>query len=381
MVQQNHPLIPKGKTYILNRKLVSIHSYDRDIKKWPNSNYFEIDLPENLTSIQSMRLLNITLPSNQYVFSNEYQNTKLMFDISLNDSGNIEKIITIDEGSYTPTLLAMEIETKMNKAIAADPIFKEPKYNSFRCKYNVITNKFWFGNIFNSFTLKFDRKIKYDIICYQVNVWDHYTRWGLPAYLGYKKRQYKSTSTPPNPWWSNTIGDPFGFDFETIDGSGTEWLNTQGFNQLINIDDTSLYSTNPIDKNGICNLDIMGNDYVYMEVIKYNSMDEIEPYSENTGGLYNNDYAGKINSAFAKIPIQNVAYSKLFDSTRAFIANISHYNPPIERINRLRFKFRYHDGRFVDFKCIPFSFTLEFNMLRDEINEKLDVRVPPLYCL
>lgn len=61
-----------------------------------------------------------------------------------------------------------------------------------------------------------------------------------------------------------------------------------------------MYSTNPIDKNGICNLDIMGNDYVYMEVIKYNSMDEIEPYSENTGGLYNNDYAGKINSAFLK---------------------------------------------------------------------------------
>ena len=56
MVQQNHPLIPRGQKYILNRKLVSIHSYDRDIKKWPNSNYFEIDLPSNLKNIQSMRL-------------------------------------------------------------------------------------------------------------------------------------------------------------------------------------------------------------------------------------------------------------------------------------------------------------------------------------
>ena len=381
MVQQNHPLIPRGQKYILNRKLVSIHSYDRDIKKWPNSNYFEIDLPSNLKNIQSMRLLNITLPSNQYVFSNEYQNTKFKFTISLKGIGNIEKIIIIDEGAYTPTLLAMDIETKMNKSIAADPKAKSPSYNGFRCKYNVVTNKFWFGNTSDTFILNFDQKIKYNTLCHETMVWDNYTRWGLPAYLGYKKKKYESTLTPPNPWWSNSVGDPFGFDFETIDGSGTEWLNHQHTNQIINIDDTALFSTDPNDPNCIGTLDIMGNDNVYMEVVKYNSMDEIEPYSENTCGLYNNDYAGKINSAFAKIPIQNVAFAKLFDSTRAFIANISHYNPPIERINRLRFKFRYHDGRLVDFKSNPFSFTLEFNMLRDEITEELNVSVPALYCL
>ena len=48
-----------------------------------------------------------------------------------------------------------------------------------------------------------------------------------------------------------------------------------------------------MDPSGICNLDIMGDDYIYMQVEKYNSMDEIEPYSENTGGWFNNDYAGK----------------------------------------------------------------------------------------
>ena len=79
-VQQQHPLIPREQTYVLDRKLVSVHSFDRDIKKWPNSNYFEIDLPQSLQKIQSMRLLNISLPSNQYVFSNEYQNTKLILE-------------------------------------------------------------------------------------------------------------------------------------------------------------------------------------------------------------------------------------------------------------------------------------------------------------
>jgi len=88
-----------------------------------------------------------------------------------------------------------------------------------------------------------------------------------------------------------------------------------------------------------------------------------------------------VKCAFAKIPVQCTPYSQIFDSTRAYIANISHYNPPIERIDRLRFRFRYHDGRLVDFKCLPFSFTLEFNMLRDEQLRSYLVRVPPLYCL
>ena len=111
------------------------------------------------------------------------------------------------------------------------------------------------------------------------------------------------------------------------------------------------------------------------------SMDEIEPYSERSNACFNNDYAGKVKCAFAKIPVQCTPYSQVFDSTRAYIANISHYNPPLERVRKLQFKFRYHDGRLVDFKCLPFSFTMEFNMLRDEQLRDMIVRVPPLYCL
>jgi len=369
-VQQQHPLIPREQTYVLDRKLVSVHSFDRDIKKWPNSNYFEIDLPQSLQKIQSMRLLNVSLPSNQYVFSHEYQNTKLNFTVNTAPT----LTITIDEGSYTPDQLAVEIQTKMNKAVAGT----KPNYNNFRCRWNAVTNKFWFGNLQEKFVLNFDKRLTYEKSCNQVDVWNHYTRWGLPAYLGYKKRGYSTTSTPANPWQADTPGDPFGFDYEMEDGSGNEWLDASGGNQIVNLDDLS---ANPLDPSGICNLDIMGDDYIYMQVEKYNSMDEIEPYSENTGGWFNNDYAGKVKCAFAKIPVRCLPYSQMYDSTRAFIANISHYNPPIERIDRLRFKFRYHDGRLVDFKCLPFTFTLEFNMLRDEQLRAMLVRVPPLYCL
>ncbi|MHA2341053.1 MAG: hypothetical protein ACXADW_04220 [Candidatus Hodarchaeales archaeon] len=377
-VQQQHPLIPREQTFVLDRKLVSIHSYDRDIKKWPNSNHFEIELPEDLRNIQSMRLINIGLPSNQYIFSNEYQNTKLKVFVSLRSGVSGDIIITINEGSYTPDQLATEIETKLNKTVAT-AIFGAPSsYNNFRCKYNSVSNTFWFGNLEDKFVLKFGDKIEYTYDCTQFLVWNNYKKWGLPAYLGYKKNNYESTKTPKNTWYTNQFGDPFGFDYEMEDGSGNEWLTDVSMNSIVNLNS---YSINPLDPSGICNLDIMGEDYIYMELDKYNSMDEIEPYSENTTGWFNNDYTGKVKCAFAKIPVQCTPYSQIFDSTRAYIANISHYNPPIERIDRLRFRFRYHDGRLVDFKCLPFSFTLEFNMLRDEQLRSYLVRVPPLYCL
>ena len=53
--------------------------------------------------------------------------------------------------------------------------------------------------------------------------------------------------------------------------------------------------------------------------------------------------------------------------------------PPIKNVNRLQFKFRYHDGRLVDFKNLPFSFVLEFNMLEKSKHVIKFIRVPHLY--
>ena len=36
------PLISREQNYVLDRKLLTVHSEDRDISKWPNSNEFEI---------------------------------------------------------------------------------------------------------------------------------------------------------------------------------------------------------------------------------------------------------------------------------------------------------------------------------------------------
>lgn len=97
--------------------------------------------------------------------------------------------------------------------------------------------------------------------------------------------------------------------------------------------------------------------------------------------MYNNDYNGTVNSAFAKIPVTAQGYIRTFESRNTFLTNVSHYEPTIERIQKLKFKFRTHDGRLIDFQGVPFNFTIEFNMLKNEISKNYSVRVPGMYSL
>ena len=41
-------------------------------------------------------------------------------------------------------------------------------------------------------------------------------------------------------------------------------------------------------------------------------------------------------------------YSEAFDENNAILF----FNPPLERINNFKFKFRYHDGRLIDIASI-----------------------------
>jgi len=381
VLNKNHPLIPREHNYVLERKVLTVHSTDRDISKWPRGNYFEIDLPEDFTNVQSMRLVQITLPNSHYVFTNDYQNTKLSFSIHSTHPYGGDYKITISEGSYTAEELAMEIANKMNQAVG----HPNPSVG-FICAYNAVTNTFWFG--YNgkmahghNFSLEFQKKIHYDIPCTQPEVWTHYSNWGLPAYLGYCRKKYTSTIRDASAEYINTTGG-FGFAYEEAD---KPWLPPSGggggatAGQVHVVDISG--GTDSSDGN-CCQMNIHGETTIYMEIERYNSMDELVPWSVNTMGSYNNDYSGKVNSAFAKIPIGMAhAFALYGDSKNYFLMNSTTFTPPLERINRLRFKFRFHDGRLVDFKCVPFNFSLEINMLRDQPAKKMNVRVPASFIL
>ena len=416
-VNNEHQLIRRQNTFVLDRKLVTIHSEDRDINKWPSSNHFEVTIPEDVTNVQSMRLVEINLPGNHYTFSNSQQNTKMSFSIQPNVSNNTDEynillllgriMITIPDGYYCcPDEMALELENRMNQSVtnlvssSPSPPATSYIYNRFKVIYDTVSQTIYFGNTYDGFTLLFSEPEIYDNSCEYMNkpgknsggpainsngnivkinkpvtsnssssntVWNYYTKWGLPAYLGFAKQEY--------------IADD-------LDASGAIYFNAGGI-YTWQLNNPWLQIDASFGSNGIASyvaapftLNILGESIIYMEFEKYNSIDELRPYPNNTNDTYNNDYNGRVNSAFAKIPITNSCnVGQIIDSRNGFLQNVSQYNPPIDKIRKVKVTFRYHDGRLVQFKDSNFSFTIAFNQLRDEISRDYDIRVPQEYLL
>lgn len=385
-------LQPNAETYVLDKKNITIHSNDRDINKWPYSNIFEVSLPVEIRNIVSMRLGSIVLPSKYYTFSNSYQNTKLTFKmipikpgatapvdikqafIYLYQNKENNYTITIEEGYYSPEQLANEIEGRMNAAIqeylvkqwggaGLFPYGALNIYNYFKVHYDSVSMKYWFGNKRDDFSLTFDTKIIYDIAqCEQKIVWDQYNNWGLPSYLGFAKKNYTTTTyTPTNAKYDNS-GVPFYHD-------DTYWLKP---------DLDAGYYKNSYYLEAPCTLDIFGDSAIYMEVDRYNNMDELVPYAEATNNMYNNDYNGSVDNAFAKIYTTTYPRGQIFDSTNNYIQSVTILDPPLQQLKKLKFKFRYHDGRLLDFCANSFNFTIEFNCLHNEQSQSYKLRIPPI---
>ena len=374
-VHNNHQLQQRQQNYVLDRKLLTVHSDDRDICKWPYSNHFEIRIPEQYLNIQSMRLVEVVMPANYYTFSNQYQNTKLSFRITPTDTAGPLYValgsytgsftIQIQDGFYCPEELVHELENRMNDAVTsylADAHGITTGYDKMKVYYDNVGQKLWFGNTEDEFTLDFDTRQSYDLsYCEQPDVWNQYTKWGLPSYLGFEKKQYVAT-----PYIK-----PIKFHYVS---GGTTWITPAVPAPGDPVKPVYAYQA-PLT------IKILGEKCIYMEVDKYNSYDELDPYSQHTSNMYNNDYNGRVDSAFAKIPITTAPHGEVFDSRNGFLQNVTHFEPPLERLQKLKFKFRYHDGRLVDFQDFPFNFTLEFNMLKNEIGKCYSVRVPHLYNL
>jgi len=484
-VRTNYPLIPREQTYVLKRKLISVHSIDRDLTKWPNSNNFGIELGEAFRNVQSIRLINFTLPNTTYTFSNIYENTKLTFlykksldfddsvsisntqlnnilagifndtigtatpqDVKLiqygspNQEDNISSglpvtspatwtgkwslvwepeplTITIPEGTYTSLQIANTLEHLMNEAVfnissgrgynflpgPVEPIpvtfynttgtllnddptsaWYQTPFNGvkpFVVKYNNIENKLIFGTTSGKFAFDFKKKEIYNTKCKQnKSIWEQYTNWGLPSYIGFQKENYISNEIDisNSSFYTQNMG---GLYLPTEDDA---WLKPTGYEKITYfIDNTTIpqikHNSNVNVVHSHCQLNLNVEDTLYMEIDRYNNIDEIYPYSTKTNALKGNDGAYRVNGSFAKVPIVNIPFGKDFALNHSSASMFLVSDPPLERVDRLVFKFRHHDGRLVDFRCLPFSFTLEFNMLKDEQHKEKFIRVPPFFTL
>lgn len=418
-LHNNHPLIERKNNYLLDRKLLTVHSEDRDYSKWKFANEFEIQCPQSYTNIQSMRLTEINFPCNYYNFSEALQNTKFSVYIPVfpsfpSYSGVPTQkvyIIDISDGYYTNTQLAATLTYRLNTVIDISSIYQSSP--TWQVVYHEVKQKMLIGNnggiVFYLSSLILDnsgnpeKEFSYNIPCgsynlnSSVNYYQRYNKWGLLAYIGFNKGK------TGKPIFSN---ESLVLEYEN---PVNIWLNDTSANIY--------YLESPKI------IDILGEMVIYMEIDYFNSYDELIPWPDTSGNTHcfpqgknvsaydvkncprntNPKWPGKqnyptpppgpaepkyvahrgsgINSAFAKIPLIDIPKTQIFSSANGFLFNLSHYNPPVERISKFKFRFRYHDGRLVDFQDNDLNFTLEINQLRNEINKDMNIRMPYLYNL
>ena len=388
----NKPLIPSANEFLLEQRVVSIHSEDRDFTKYPNSSDFEIELPDDYVNVSSVKLGTYTFPSNYNTFSLLQSNITITFKFdniyNPTDYGYYDPIlnaiysalysnidndyyILISEGFYTPTQIDVELTNQFNDQMnnILLSVFKTQNpeiipdfissggYNQFAIVYNIVTQTLWFGNKSSSFTItnssSFYNSIRPEIQktlnCRNPQYNCSYT-WGLPAYLGFTKCNTPTiTNNIPGVYPRFTYGD-------AVENSGDNgyWL----------IPDPSYIGLKTVNYlEAPAKLNLMGNSYFYMEIAGLNNIDETIPFYLTPFTQHTNETNGVHNSAFAKIGVITTPLSQWYDNNTEAIKI---FNPPAERIRKIKLKLRYHNGALVNFGQYNFSFNLLFNILRPQ---------------
>jgi len=391
-LNNNHPLIPNQNNYICEKKYISIHSVDRDILKYPNSASFEIELPQDYLNVQTIRLYSWSLPANYSLFSNNSGNLFLVFKLidiynpyqngyndplqnaiyaclSLNKDKNY--IITIEEGFYNPFQMCNELTNKMNVIITDElnTFFTNniiynyalelfTGYNEFVVTYNSVGQKLWFGNsssgfeILNNSDNYKEEQILKNSNCIGSRSLSSFSEWGLPSFLGFTRNSVQSLT-------AKSTNDYRFFYLELNNGLWITPSNLPGSKVH--------YLTTPLKIN------FLGPAYIYMELdsnSSLNCIDETEPFVEDLFTSTTNQTNGIVNSAFAKIAVPTTPYSQWFDDD---MHPYKWFDPPMERLRKLKVKMRYHNGTLVDFSGFDYSFMLELTMLNPQIARNLNI--------
>lgn len=324
----------------MSKKILTIHSEDRDINKWPNPNHFELILPENYKNIKEINLLNFNNTNNFYNISQFLLNNYL----KVTYNNNTPKIYLIPDGFYKPHNLAFLLTTLLSIDTSINVL-----YDSIKFKFLFISD--------TSFVLHFDQFIYTDLICYDgnfinTNIGNQYANWGIGYNLGFRhKRLYEASH--------NELIE------NDDDLKSLKFVNNFNTNPLINnLHDISFGDLSNkffIYSDGIVDLNI--NNTIYMEIDNFNNADQIVPYQYRSNYLYCNDYSARVNSFFAKILLNTTNNNNIITTTHSdgliSFGNIK-CSKIIDRLTRLKFKFRYHNNQLVDFNNINFNFTLEF---------------------
>lgn len=403
-LHNNHPLIKNTNQYYSVTRLVSIHSEDRNIVKYPNSTEWEITLPQDYSNITSVNLASYSFPSNYSPFSPITNNVSLTFRISepyipavsvidpltlaiyaaLADDPDKEYIATIEPGFYNETQMYTELQLKMNEAVTeylvrfftddvaynyALPLLENVGgYERFVVIYNQVGQKLWFANISDRFILTNDSNFYLEETinndrCARRSSLPQYVDWGLPSFLGFTRDPMTALSVDEalyiNPRDTNidklTEQPRFYYGPDTSNVP----INQSGFWVEEYIDPTLVGATIYFMEAPL-KINLMGQAYFYMEIPGLECIDETSPYNLSTFTSTTNETNGRVNSAFAKIPVPSTPITEFFDTGSQ---SYKWFNPPKDKLRHIKVKLRYHNGQLVRFGLFNFSFTLAITML------------------
>jgi len=412
----NHPIIPNSNQYYIDRKYVSIHSEDRDILKFNRSSEFEIELPQDYCNVQSVTLSQWSFPANYNVFSPTNFNIGMSFKFSTlyNPGDNsyvdplseaifaalyynidIEHVILIETGFYNPSQMAIELTNKFNTVISSflnNYFTATPEYNyavpllaaaggydRFVIVYNDVGQRLWFGNTADQFILtnNNDAGIVAEIVnaqCTRKNVLPSLNNWGLPAYLGF-------TRCPANALSAAEVSETQASVYNTIFGYTSQDVNLEGlvprfYYGNVNNGDNGYWLLPTLPGATVyylqapAKINFMGPAFIYLEIDGLNCIDETSPYNVSEFTTHTNETNGRVTSSFAKIPVPSTPISQWFDTDQK---PYKYFNPPAERIRKLKLKLRYHNGQQVDFGLFDWSILLEFTLMRPQNERKYTI--------
>ena len=412
-LNNNHQLIPNSNQYYIEKKYVSIHSEDRDILKYPNSSEFEIELPQDYLNVHSAKLSTWSFPANYNVFSPLNFNIAMTFKfIKLYNPGEHgysdplteaifaglyslignQYIVRIETGFYNPSQMATELTNKFNESVSNiliefftnTPAYNYALalftgYNRFSIVYNSVGQRLWFGNNADQFELtnNYINQFNDDNVgtqCIRRQQLPSLADWGLPAYLGFTRCPVPSLSAAEvEATMNNANNIIYGYNPEIINVSGDVPRfyygdvnpGDNGFWLVPSLPGATVYFLQAPAK-----INFMGPAYIYLDIDGLNCIDETSPYNMSQFTLHTNETNGRVNSSFAKIPITTTPIAQWFDSEQA---PYKHFNPPAERIRKLKCRLRYHNGQKVDFGLFDYSFMLEFTLLRPQNERKYTI--------
>jgi len=343
------PLPEKAKVVKRKRRILLLDSKDRNLTLYPNANKFEYPLMEPYNDILQFQLLSACMPRSDYII-HEHNNMIYVKEKILDQTNVFATGVKI--GDYTTCTLPKAIEDALNL-----------ESNGYVVSYDETTDTISIGNTKRPFTLLF----KAGETTYGPQTT---TNFGYVKHAG--KVEYKTETLAEFPnqpvYLKNSIGSVIGFgilDVSSPDYKESLIINNEYDTIVIDADDAESgeieVDSETFEKvkayviRGTNRVNLCGCDYVLIHIPRFRRYDSFNP---------------TVQGSFTRVPLTN----EVIDFTNIDYGSIKYFNPPFQRLDRIRISVFRPDGTLYNFRgknyvltfgivCLnqPGRFSLEFD--------------------